>query len=132
MTTNQKSNEKRTPTTPVVESSKSGDFGIRHTSKAIRVIAIILLTVLIGAGYFGYSRINSQNSTSATDETTLQTARATVGDLILYANGTGTIIAATESSFGFNTNGQVSEIYVQVGDQVLASGSLHFPSAAAN
>jgi multidrug efflux pump subunit AcrA (membrane-fusion protein) len=38
----------------------------------------------------------------------------------LYANGTGTIIPAAESSFGFNTTGQVSAIYVKVGDEVEA------------
>jgi HlyD family secretion protein len=50
----------------------------------------------------------------------LQTARATIGDLILYANGTGTIVPATESSFGFNISGQVTEIYVQIGERVEA------------
>src|SRR5512139_4312344 len=89
-------------------------------NKTIRVIAVVLLAGLIGAGYFAYSRITSQNSTSTTDKTMLQTAKATVGDLVLYANGTGTIIPATESSFGFKSSGQVSEIYVWVGDQVEA------------
>ena len=57
---------------------------------------------------------------TAGDENPLQTAKATVGDLVLYADGTGTVIPAAESSFGFSTNGQVSEIYVKVGDQVEA------------
>jgi RND family efflux transporter MFP subunit len=39
---------------------------------------------------------------------------------VLYANGTGTLIPSGESSFGFNTSGQVSEIDVKVGDQVQA------------
>ncbi len=89
-------------------------------NKAVRVIAIILLVGLVGAGYFVYSRITAQNSISTAQETPLQTAKATVGDLVLYANGTGTIVPATESSFGFNANGQVSEIYVKIGDQVEA------------
>jgi HlyD family secretion protein len=130
MTTNQKSNllsdSKRSPTTPVVAPPKSGptgmlrkDFGL-HTSKAIKIaVAVILLAGLIG-GYFVSSRIISQNSTSTADTTSLQTAKATVGDLIIYANGTGTIMPAAESSFGFNTSGQVSEIYVEIGDQVEA------------
>ncbi|MBN2116013.1 MAG: efflux RND transporter periplasmic adaptor subunit [Anaerolineales bacterium] len=90
-------------------------------SKAIKVIAaIVLLAGLISAGYFATSRITSQNSTSTADKTSLQTAKATRGDLVLFADGTGTIVPAAEASPGFGTRGQVSEIYVRVGDQVEA------------
>jgi HlyD family secretion protein len=89
-------------------------------NKTLKILGVIvLLAGLIGGGFFAYSRINS-SSASATDETPLQTAKATVGDLTLYANGTGTIMPAAESSLGFNASGQVSEIYVKVGDQVEA------------
>jgi HlyD family secretion protein len=84
------------------------------------VAAIILLAALTVGGYFTYSRLASQNSTATADEAPLQTAKATKGDLVLYANGTGTVMPAEESSFGFNTNGQVSKIDVKVGDQVEA------------
>jgi len=90
-------------------------------SKAIKVIAAaILLAGLIGGGYFATSRLTSQNSTGTAEETSLQTARATMGDLVLFADGTGTIVPATEANPGFSTSGQVSEITVQVGDQVEA------------
>lgn len=90
------------------------------SSKAIKLlVTVIVIAGLIGGGYFTYSRITSSQTTS-TDETPLQTAKATVGDLILYANGTGTTMPAEESNFGFNTSGQVSEIYVTIGDQVEA------------
>jgi len=90
------------------------------SSKAIKLLVTVIVTAgLIGGGYFTYSRITSSQTTS-TDETPLQTAKATVGDLILYANGTGTTMPAEESNFGFNTSGQVSEIYVTIGDQVEA------------
>lgn len=90
------------------------------SSKAIKLlVTVIVIAGLIGGGYFTYSRITSSQTTS-TDETPLQTAKATVGDLILYANGTGTTMPAEESNFGFNTSGQVSEIYVTIGDQVKA------------
>jgi HlyD family secretion protein len=88
-------------------------------SKAIKVIAAaILLAALIGGGYFAYARLTAQNSTGTADETSLQTTRATVGDLVLFADGTGTIVPATEANLGFSTSGQVSEINVRVGDQV--------------
>lgn len=79
--------------------------------------AVILIAGLISGGYFAYSRMTSSQTTSA-EETPLQTAKATVGDLVLYANGTGTVMPAEESSFGFNASGQVSEIYVKIGDPV--------------
>jgi multidrug efflux pump subunit AcrA (membrane-fusion protein) len=40
------------------------------------------------------------------------------GDLTLSASGTGTLIAQTDASFGFETNGQVTHVYVKVGDEV--------------
>lgn len=87
---------------------------------AIQILAvIILLAALIGGGIFAYPRIISSQA-SAAEEAPLQTAKATIGDLTLYANGTGTTIPAEESSFGFNASGQVSEILVEVGDQVEA------------
>src|SRR5574342_795992 len=91
------------------------------SNKAIKVVAaIILLAGLISGGYFAYARVASQNATSTTDETPLQTAKATRGDLVLYADGTGIVMPAAESSLGFNASGQVSEIYVEIGDQVEA------------
>jgi HlyD family secretion protein len=90
-------------------------------NKAIKIAGIvILLAGLIGAGYFVYSRVASQNLTSTADENPLQTAQATVGDLVLFADGTGTIVPAAEANLSFGTSGQVSEITVQVGDQVEA------------
>lgn len=90
------------------------------SNRVIRFVATILLVAgSIGGAYFAYARSTSSQAT-VTEETPLQTAKATTGDLILYANGTGTIVPAEESSFGFSTSGQVSEIYVQVGDQVEA------------
>lgn len=81
--------------------------------------AILVIAGLITGSYFLYERVfASQSSTS--EETPLQTAKATQGDLILYANGTGSVMPAAESSFGFNTSGQVSELYIKVGDTVEA------------
>lgn len=92
---------------------------------AIQVMAtVIVLAILIGGGVFTYTRFASQSSTSSANESQLQTAKATVSDLVLYANGTGAVMPAAESSFGFNTNGQVSEIYIKVGDQVEAGDLL--------
>src|SRR5512138_1689834 len=88
-------------------------------NKAIQVAAVILLLAgLSGGGFFAYSRFHSQSSSSTVTDAPLQTAKATVGNLVLSANGTGTLMPAAESSFGFNASGQVSEIDVKIGDQV--------------
>ncbi|MGB7876843.1 MAG: biotin/lipoyl-binding protein [Anaerolineales bacterium] len=40
------------------------------------------------------------------------------GDLVIYACGSGTLSVASEASFGFDTNGQVEDMYVSVRDEV--------------
>jgi HlyD family secretion protein len=91
---------------------------------AIRIAtAIAVLAGLIAGGYFIYMRYFSTQA-SATEETPLQTAKATKGNLVLYASGTGTIIPQEESALGFNTSGQVKEISVKVGDTVEAGQAL--------
>ena len=96
----------------------------RLSNKVIKVVAAILvLAGLITGGMYAYSRVISPQ-TSTADQTPLQTTEAIAGDLVLYANGTGTVIPAAESSFGFNTSGQVNEIYVKIGDQVEAGDVL--------
>ena len=83
------------------------------------VIVIVMAIMAVGGGYI-YRQVSSQNTTNATTRSSLQTAKATIGDLVLYANGTGTVMPAAESSFGFNASGQVSEIFVEIGDHVEA------------
>ena len=85
---------------------------------AIRTaIAIAVLAGLIVGGYFTYKHYFSEQ-TSAREASLLQTAKATNGDLILYADGTGTIVPQEESALGFRTSGQVKGIAVNVGDTV--------------
>ncbi len=99
---------------------KSNSF----SNQAIRILAILLVVAgLIGGGYFGYRRFTTPQGT-ATQEIPVQTSKATVGDLVLYAHGTGTVMPAEESSLAFNAGGQVSQINVKVGDQVKAGDVL--------
>lgn len=93
------------------------------SNKAVRiVIGVIVLAALAGAGYFGYKRFTAPATTTTTE--TVYTAKATTGDMAVLANGTGTIMPAGESSFGFSANGQVSQINVKVGEQVKAGDVL--------
>ena len=95
----------------------------KPSSKSVtrRVVIIIIAVILIvGGGGYMYLRFTSQKPAVVTNENSLQTAKATVGNLVLFAAGTGTVSPAAESSIGFNTDGHVSEIYVHIGDHVEA------------
>ena len=81
---------------------------------------ILAVVVLAGAGGFAYYQMIYTPAQAQTDEPGLQTATIRRGDIVLYASGSGTLIAATEASFGFGTSGQVKEVFVSVGDVVEA------------
>ena len=79
---------------------------------------------LLGGGGYFYLRTSSPKPTVTTNGNSLQTAKATVGNLVLFAAGTGTVSPVAESSVGFNTNGHVTEIDVHIGDHVEAGQML--------
>jgi HlyD family secretion protein len=93
----------------------------RSSKKRFRLSVIFLLfaIVLAGGGYL-YLRLTGGKAIETATGNPLQTAKATTGDLVLFASGTGTVSPAAESNFGFNTSGQVKEIDVSIGDQVKA------------
>jgi HlyD family secretion protein len=80
------------------------------------ITAVLLIAAL--SGYIYYSRVTAA-STQTTDAQT-QTEIVRPGDLTVSASGSGTLIAQTDASFGFDTSGQVTEVNVKVGDQVEA------------
>jgi len=81
---------------------------------------IITIFLLIFSGGYAYYAYQYRPSQETSDKPELQTATIRRGDLIIYASGTGTLIPASEASFGFESSGQVVEISVRVGDQVKA------------
>lgn len=81
---------------------------------------ILLFAMVLGTGGYLYLHLTGTQSTEAVTGNPLQTAKATTGNLVLFASGTGTVSPAAESSFGFNASGQVKEINVNVGDHVKA------------
>jgi len=73
--------------------------------------------VVVGAGIMAYVKLHpAQASTSS--GTTLQTATARQGDLTLLASGVGTLVSVSEASLGFSSAGELTGLYVKVGDQV--------------
>ena len=81
------------------------------------VLAGILILAIAGGGYYYYTR--SKKTTTIT-VTPVQTATAFRGNIVLDANGTGTLKPADQVSFGFGTSGQIKELDVKIGDQVKA------------
>jgi multidrug efflux pump subunit AcrA (membrane-fusion protein) len=80
--------------------------------------AVITLGVAIAGGAAFYYTSSTKASTPT--ETPLQTSTATRGNIVLYANGTGTLTPAKTASFGFGTSGQITELSIKIGDQVEA------------
>jgi RND family efflux transporter MFP subunit len=87
----------------------------RVPKKIFRLILLILLLAILGSAI--YFPVTAFSVTAATEETdALQTATASRGDLVIYASGSGTLIAADEVDLAFSTSGQVTGIYFDVGD----------------
>lgn len=76
----------------------------------------VILAALTAYSY--YTKAQASEQTTVGSE--LQTATVRQGDLVIYANGTGTLISNADAAFGFGAGGQVTEVFVNVGDQVEA------------
>jgi HlyD family secretion protein len=74
----------------------------------------ILLTAVIG-GIWYFARSSTADVTAAPE---LQTAKVRKGDLVITANGAGTIVPAAQVDLGFRTNGVVVEVNAALGQPV--------------
>lgn len=101
-------------------STLSGNFKAMSLPKKFIWIGIIALLLIGGLGGLAYYRLVYLPAQATTDEPQMQTAVVRQGDLVIYASGTGTLIAQSEASFGFETSGQVTKVNAQVGDVVEA------------
>ncbi len=86
--------------------------------KRVLIILAFCLIAAIAGGI--YLRRNTQPVQTVSPESELRTAVAREGNMVIYASGSGTLISLAESSFGFNTNGQVAQLNVQIGEVVEA------------
>ena len=100
---------------------KPTSFFSRTKGKALWIAIVILLIVTV-RGFAAYARLSQAAQTR--EGSVVQTAVAQRGDLIVSASGTGTLVAQTDATFGFETSGQVVEVYIKVGDQVEAGQTL--------
>ncbi len=90
-----------------------------HFLKRTLWILLSVAIVLAGAGGYAYYRVR-QTQASNTQTSTLQTATVRQGDLVLRASGTGTMVPVAQANLGFRTSGQLTGIFVKVGDTVEA------------
>ncbi len=96
----------------------------KTNSRSIKkILGIILILLVLGGGSaFAYNLWFAPEEVAA--ETTMKTASIRQGDLTLYATGTGSLISATDATFGFDSIGQVTLVNVTVGDMVEAGDVL--------
>lgn len=87
------------------------------------IIPLLIAVVILGGALYAYLKISTKSVTAAQEET-LNTVTVKQGDLVLYASGSGTLVAAQESNTGFQTSGQIKELKVKVGDKVEISDIL--------
>jgi len=85
--------------------------------KKIIWIAVPLTIIILASGYIYYTKSVASQPVQGSQTRTAVVRR---GDLTVSANGSGTLIAQADASFGFDTSGQVTKVNVKVGDQVEA------------
>ncbi|MCK5634748.1 MAG: efflux RND transporter periplasmic adaptor subunit, partial [Anaerolineales bacterium] len=93
----------------------------KFSKKTLLILGTILILV-VGSGfaYYNFAYLPKQTA----DGPEIQTATVRQGDLVIYASGSGVLIAGDEIELGFGTNGPVAEIHVQPGDQVISGDVL--------
>jgi HlyD family secretion protein len=79
------------------------------------VIALIVL-VVAGGGWYYYTQHLQEEP--VTVEETVQTATIRRGSLVVMGSGTGTLVPRSEVELSFSSGGLVTELLVEVGDQV--------------
>ncbi|MCB9133819.1 MAG: efflux RND transporter periplasmic adaptor subunit [Anaerolineales bacterium] len=88
-------------------------------NKKVLAITLIVIIILAGGGYYGYTAY-AQSSQTVEQTETIQTTVAYLGDLEIFASAAGEVVPSSELSLGFDESGTVSEILVTVGEKVTA------------
>jgi HlyD family secretion protein len=75
------------------------------------------VVALLGGG--SYYVVKARQATAAASTTsTLQTATARTGNLVLQASGSGYLVASSEANIAFEIDGKLAEIDIALGDKV--------------
>ena len=79
-------------------------------------IGLIVLLLLAGGGYAYYRTVYLPGQETA--EPTITTAQVSQGDLVVSVSGSGTLVPASEIDLGFQSEGYLDQVLVEVGDHV--------------
>jgi RND family efflux transporter MFP subunit len=82
------------------------------------IILVVVVVAIAGGAYYYINAPQAAAAAATAQQSTIQTATARTGNIILRASGTGTLVAAAESNLGFQTSGTLTTLNVQVGSQV--------------
>ena len=85
--------------------------------KWLRWATLIIVVALIGCSTY-YVVKARQATAAASTSSTLQTATARTGNLVLEASGSGYLVAASEANIAFEIDGKLAEVDVKLGDKV--------------
>jgi HlyD family secretion protein len=88
------------------------------------IVALALVLAVAGGGGYYYYRNAHLQAQAATEDLTVTTSLVKRGDLLLTADGSGTLMPAKELSVGFGSGGTLTEMLVKVGDKVQAGQAL--------
>ena len=96
-------------------------MSVKFSRKTVLIMgAIAVLAVGGGLAFTKFTQMSAQQA----DEPGIQTATVRQGDLVIYASGSGVLVAGDEIELGFGTNGLVAQIHAQPGDQIEAGDVL--------
>ena len=85
--------------------------------KWLRWVTLVVLVALLGGGAFTFVKAR-QASAAVSTTSTLQTATARTGNLVLEASGSGYLVASSEANIAFEIDGKLAELDVKLGDKV--------------
>lgn len=81
-----------------------------------RTLLVALAALVVAGGGYAYYARTQQAQAAAEPE--LQTSTVRRGSILISATGSGTLVAARTVDLGFRTSGEVTQVLVNVGDQV--------------
>jgi RND family efflux transporter MFP subunit len=99
------------------EKSQTKPSVFSRTPKCVRWVALVVVVALLGTGSYAIFKAR-QTSAAASTASTLQTATARTGNLVLEASGSGYLVASSEANVAFEIDGKLSELDVKLGDKV--------------
>jgi len=102
-----------------------GIRGVWSGRKRVGLVAVCVLIALVAVGAGGwYYYTHYVQAQTTNGEETIQTTTVRRGSLIVAGSGTGTLVPRSEVELSFSNGGLLTEVLVEVGDEVQAGAVL--------